>query len=345
MKKKLTISIIVGFASVILGLVLAGIGFFSGGLEKLENISQPQEIHKSYANLSSLTFEYLPQSVLIQESPDNRYHVSYYNSPNNLHSSIRLNKDKDNLSLSIRSSQIRIKGFLQVFGEVLAERNLNSQIITIQIPKNKSLKKLKGFNGNSITIENSKIETIDFDGNINLMNSEIAGGNINGYSLNIQQSKLKNLTISSPSSPNYISNSTLENVTISDYHQLDAQQVTLLGENTFKPISESLTLTNLDLTDKNLAELSLNISNKIDKAAFAKEFGYTYEGEENPDYEDSRDFQNQVENMGIFIRDKYANLPITATDTEVKLTTQVANSKNKLTINTTNATINLRTPQ
>lgn len=345
MKKKLTITIITAFSSVILGLVIVGIGFFSGGVDRLQQISKPEQITKTYTDISSLKIDYIPQHIAIQESADNYYHVSYYNSPNHLYNSVKINQNKNTLTLSSETMRFRIKGLLHVLGEVLAQRNSTSQTINIQIPKNKTLEKLEGYNMNSISIQNSKLGEINFSGNLNLENVDILSGNISGYRIDVLHSNLKNVTISAQTNTLNMSDSILEQVKIEGYHSLEGRQLTLIGENVFTPGKQGLTVTNLDFTDKNLTTLSFNIHNKINKKDLAQELGYSYGGEENSSYETNSNFQTTLENVGIFTRDKYEKLPISSKEEEQTLITQMPNSKNKLTIQTTNATINLRTPQ
>ena len=48
MKKKLLIASITGFLCLILGLIMTGIGFFSGGVEQLSNVVKPTYKEQSY---------------------------------------------------------------------------------------------------------------------------------------------------------------------------------------------------------------------------------------------------------------------------------------------------------
>lgn len=349
MKKKLIITIMVGFASVILGLVFIGIGYFSGGFERLEKISAPEQITKTYTDLSTINLDFPSQEIAIQESDDEQFHVSYAKSKNNLYNSLRLTHKNGELTLSSNRKVFQIKGFLQVFGELLDQSNRRSHAITIKIPKNKKLNKLEGHNSTSIFIKNTSIHEVNLTSDIELDNVQIDGGQINSRYAYIDHSMIKNTKFSSAygNSSITLSHAHLENVEMKDYFQLDATDLKLTGKNRFTPMEHGLTVTNLDFADKSLANLSLNINNTIDKKAFAKENGHPYDdGRDLKEiYEEDTYLQDLLQHVGIFTKEPYGKLPVTKKDNKQTLHFGNQNGKNSLSIQATNATINLRTPK
>lgn len=347
MKKKLTIAIIVGFSSLILGLILVGIGFFTGGVERLTEISQPEKITKSYTNLSDIRINFVPQEILVQESSDEQFHITYMKSKNNLHNALQIKQEGENVTLTSARNKFRIQGILQTFGEILSQEYDTSNILTIKIPKDKTLDKLTIETFSYISILNSTIDEVDLSGEVHLENVQLNSGQINGNLVTIDQSTLKNLTIYSTNSSVHLTKSQLENVSLKEYFELDASALTLKGENTFTPTEERLTVTNIDLTNQSLKDLSWNIHNSVDKKSFASEdsFYELSESELEELYEGGSYLEEQLQNVGIFTKDKYEKLPVSSTKDEYSLIVDKKESKNKLTIKTTNATINIRTPE
>ncbi|MGC4431143.1 hypothetical protein ABWL48_13635, partial [Streptococcus suis] len=143
-----------------------------------------------------------------------------------------------------------------------------------------------------------------------------------------------------------LSETSLENVTIKNYQELNANQLTLLGKNVLTPSEYSLSVTNINLTDKSLQDINLNISTQLDIKTLAEHLGYHYETLEELKQAigDMSYFNEQAENVGIFTKDKYQTLSIKKEEDKQTLTLEKKESNNSLTITSTNATINLRTP-
>lgn len=348
MKKKIISAIVIGFSCVLLGSVLIGIGFFTGGVEKLSKISEPEQITKDYSDLSSIHLELLPQSVLIQESPDQQFHVTYLQSKNNLFAAPLLVEKEKELVLSATNQPLKINGLLQLFGEILSRRNRTNDAITIQIPKNKQLEKLSGTSYLQISIENTQIKEVDISGAIYLSNVQINSGKIASHSTFAEQSTLKNVTITSQASPVQLEKTQLENVSIKDYLELNASKLTLKGQNTFIPSKYRLSVTNLDVTDQTLQDLNWNVSNRLDEKSLAVDLGYEYsemsDKEREQAYKENTYLQEQLQQVGIFVRDKYAKLPVSSSKDGSRLLIENKDHKQILTIEATNATINIRTP-
>ncbi|HEM3634094.1 TPA: DUF4097 family beta strand repeat protein [Streptococcus suis] len=351
MKKKLTIAIIIGFVSLIAGLILAGIGFFTGGVTRLEEVAAPTEVHKTFTDLNTIKIDFIPHSVYIKESSDSNYHVTYANSDNNIQNPLKLSEKDGILTLSAQELDFAIEGIMQYLGESLAQRRINVFSVTIEVPKGKTLDKLEGHNLHfydfgGFTIENIHIKEANLSGGVTLDKVTIDSGQIEAGYFQATQSTLKDMHINLQESSIHLSETSFENVTIKNYQELNANQLTLLGKNVLTPSEHSLSVTNINLTDKSLQDINLNISTQLDIKTLAEHLGYHYETLEELKQAvgDMSYFNEQAENVGIFTKDKYQTLSIKKEEDKQTLTLEKKESNNSLTITSTNATINLRTP-
>ncbi|HEM2751853.1 TPA: DUF4097 family beta strand repeat protein [Streptococcus suis] len=350
MKKKLTIAIIIGFVSLITGLILAGIGFFTGGITRLEEVAAPTEVHKTFTDLNTIKIDFIPHSVYIKESSDSNYHVTYANSDNNIQSPLKLAEKGGTLTLSSQQESFAIEGIMQYLGERLAQRDIDVNSVTIEVPKGKTLNKLEGehfYKSASFVIENIHIKEANLSGGVDLNKVTIDSGQIETGYFQATQSTLKDMHINLQESSVRLSETSLENVTIEGYSQLDSRQLTLLGDNRFTPSDSYSSTTFLDLTDKTLADSNLFITNQIDKKKLAEAQGYYYEDGEDLGEIVNQDpyLQERLEEVGIFTSDKYTKFPVKTENDLQTLTLENKDSQNKLTIEATNATINLGTPK
>lgn len=348
MKKKVTIAIIIGFVSLIAGLILAGIGFFTGGVARLEEVAAPTEVHKTFTDLNTIKIDFIPHSVYIKESSDSNYHVTYANSDNNIQNPLKLSEKDGVLTLSAQELEFAIEGIMQYLGESLAQRRINVFSVTIEVPKGKTLNKLEGdhfYKSASFVIENVHIKEANLSGGVDLNKVTIDSGQIETGYFQATQSTLKDMHINFQESSVRLSETSLENVTIEGYSQLDSRQTTLLGDNRFTPSDTYSSTTNLDLTDKSLADSSLLITHQIDKKKLVEALGYYYEDESDLEEMFNQDsyLKERLEELGIFTSDKYTKLPVKTEGDKQTLTLENKNSKNKLTLEATNATIILGT--
>ncbi|HHT7794549.1 TPA: DUF4097 family beta strand repeat-containing protein [Streptococcus suis] len=350
MKKKLTIAIIIGFVSLIAGLILAGIGFFTGGITRLEEVAAPTEVHKTFTDLNTIKIDFIPHSVYIKESSDSNYHVTYANSDNNIQNPLKLSEKDGVLTLSAQELEFAIEGIMQYLGESLAQRRINVFSVTIEVPKGKTLNKLEGdhfYKSASFVIENVHIKEIDLSGGVDFDKVTIDSGQIEAGYFQATQSTLKDMHINLQGSSVHLYETSLENVTIEGYSQLDSKQVTLLGDNRFTPSDTYSSTTFLDVTDKSLADSNLLITNRIDKKKLVEAQGYYYEDGNDLGEMVNQDpyLQERLGEIGIFTSDKYTKYPVKTENDLQTLTLENKSSKNKLTIEATNATINLGTPK
>ncbi|HEP1818294.1 TPA: DUF4097 family beta strand repeat protein [Streptococcus suis] len=347
MKKKLTIALIIGFVSLIVGLILAGIGFFTGGMTRLEEVAAPTEVHKTFTDLNTIKIDFIPHSVYIKESSDNNYHVTYANSDNNIQKPLKLSEKDGVLTLSAQELKFAIEGIMQYLGERLAQRDVDVNYVTIEIPKGETLNKLEGYTLNlysnsTLELEDVHIKESNITGRIYMNGSQIDSGHIQTNSFNSFESTLKNLEISGSDSMINLSGVTLENVKLENYYDLSALQISLKGNNVFTPSkTNSYNHTRLDLTEQSLQDINLAIGTQFDLMALAQNQGYYAENEKELEgmMGDLTHLEKQFETMGIHTRGVYEKLSVKKEDRKQSLTLENKNSKNSLTIDAVNATI------
>lgn len=347
MKKKLTMALIIGFVSLIAGLILAGIGFFTGGMTRLEEVAAPTEVHKTFTDLNTIKIDFIPHSVYIKESSDNNYHVTYANSDNNIQKPLKLSEKDGVLTLSAQELKFAIEGIMQYLGERLAQRDVDVNYVTIEIPKGETLNKLEGYTLNlysnsTLELEDVHIKEINITGRIYMNGSQIDSGHIQTNSFNSFESTLKNLEISGSDSMINLSGVTLENVKIEDYYDLSAIEATFKGNNILTPSkTNSYNHTRLDLTEQSLKDINLAISTQFDLIALAQNQGYYAENQKELEgmMGDLTHLEKQFETMGIHTRGGYEKLSVKKEDRKQSLTLENKNSKNSLTIDAVNATI------
>ncbi|HEL2200977.1 TPA: DUF4097 family beta strand repeat protein [Streptococcus suis] len=347
MKKKLTMALIIGFVSLIAGLILAGIGFFTGGMTRLEEVAAPTEVHKTFTDLNTIKIDFIPHSVYIKESSDNNYHVTYANSDNNIQKPLKLSEKDGVLTLSAQELKFAIEGIMQYLGERLAQRDVDVNYVTIEIPKGETLNKLEGYTLNlysnsTLELEDVHIKEINITGRIYMNGSQIDSGHIQTNSFNSFESTLKNLEISGSDSMINLSGVTLENVKIEDYYDLSAIEATFKGNNILTPSkTNSYNHTRLDLTEQSLQDINLAIGTQFDLMALAQNQGYYAENEKELEemMGDLTHLEKQFETMGIHTSGVYEKLSVKKEDRKQSLTLENKNSKNSLTIDAINATI------
>ncbi|HFI2446578.1 TPA: hypothetical protein ACGO8L_000476 [Streptococcus suis] len=347
MKKKLTLALLIGFVSLIAGLILAGIGFFTGGMTRLEEVAAPEKIYKTYPNLESVKLESLPHYIIIKESSDKDFHLTYANSDNNLQSPLTATEKDGALTLTSQRREFKIEGIMQFFGEALAQRDVDVNYVTIEIPKGETLNKLEGYTLNlysnsTLELEDVHIKEINITGSIYMNGSQIDSGHIQTDSFNSFESTLKNLEISGSNTMINLSGVTLENVKIEDYYDLSAIEVSFKGNNMLTPSkANSYNHTRLDLTEQSLQDINLTISTQFDLMALAQEQGYYAENERELEemIGDLTHLEKRFETMGIYTSGVYEKLSVKKEDRKQSLTLENKNSKNSLTIDAVNATI------
>ena len=346
MKKKLLITSITGFVCLILGLIMTGIGFFSGGADQLSDVVKPTYKEQSYNQLDSVLINGgWERSIRIIESEDSLFHVRYNDFEKSFLLPFQVTENDGELILDSIVPDFKINGIMQFLAENVAIRNYENLEVTIEIPKGKTLKKLESGINNGLSIEGIHIEQVSLYGSPSIIRSTIENGSINADYGNvyIEDSILKNVTATGYASSFHISDSQLENTTWGQYNSIDTSNITVIGENRFTGYGEyPHTNSRINLSEKSQKEALLTTELSIDKRKlfYYGESNLTDEEIENLIKEDAN-LQEQLKEIGIFPEGVYKDQTVTVEDTKQTFTSGKKDSKNKLTITSTNGVIQL----
>lgn len=262
--KLLKIGLVTGFIALISGLVLATIGVSTQGLEQLESATAPEEVHLTYDKIDSLDLNFYNKQVVIEESPDQQVHVRYFEFTY-LSQKLKVTAEAGHLSISNTYAGVSNAYPVRTFGELLNRDKRDSELLTIQIPKETVLSKVDIVvpNYDMVTISNQHIKELNSAANLNLTASQVDGGQWNIYDhwFHIEDSQIKDITITQTSSAELsIQNSRLENVAVrSDgvWSRFIADQVTLAGDVTIEGYYAKM---DINLADDSKTTTSLDIS-------------------------------------------------------------------------------------
>ena len=187
-----------------LGLILAGLA--SGGLQDLVRSSvssaKMAKQEETYDNIHSLNLELSNRSVIIEESPDDKVHLTYYQGDGK--TTEKISTKAENGSLYIKESSFFINinsGLRSLLGLINGDLERTQQI-TLSLPKGKNLEEVKASLANgSLSINDLTIKKLKADlsnGSIELSHSQIESGSIesaNG-SIELVQTSLTDTQIS-----------------------------------------------------------------------------------------------------------------------------------------------------
>ena len=346
MKKKLLIASITGFLCLILGLIMTGIGFFSGGVDQLSNVVKPTYKEQSYKQLDSVLINSgWERSIRIIESEDSDYHVRYHDFEKGFQLPFQVTENDGELILDSIVSDFKISGIMQFLAENVATRNYENLEVNIEIPKGKTLKRLESGTNGELSIEGIHIEQVSLYGSTSIIQSTIENGSINTDYGNIyvEDSTLKSITVTGYASSFHISDSQLENTEWDAYDRMDTTNITVIGENSFTGNEEyPHTNARINLSEKSQKEALLTAELSIDKRKlfYYGESNLTDEEIESIIQEDAN-LQEQLKEIGIFPEGVYKDQTVTVEDTKQTFTSGKKDSKNKLTITSTNGVIQL----
>ena len=346
MKKKLLITSITGFVCLILGLIMTGIGFFSGGADQLSDVVKPTYKEQSYKQLDSVLINSgWERSIRIIESEDSDYHVRYHDFEKGFQLPFQVTENDGELILDSIVSDFKISGIMQFLAENVATRNYENLEVNIEIPKGKTLKRLESGTNGELSIEGIHIEQVSLYGSPSIIRSTIENGSINADYGNvyIEDSILKNVTATGYASSFHISDSQLENTTWGQYNSIDTSNITVIGENRFTGYGEyPHTNSRINLSEKSQKEALLTAELSIDKRKlfYYGESNLTDEEIESIIQEDAN-LQEQLKEIGISPEGVYKDQRVTVEDTKQTFTSGKKDSKNKLTITSTNGVIQL----
>ena len=189
-------------AACLLGIGLILVGLASGGLQDLVRSSATStkmaKQEETYDNIHSLNLELSNRSVIIEESPDDKVHLTYYQGDE------KISTKAENGSLYIKESSFFINinsGLRSLLGLINGDLERTQQI-TLSLPKGRNLEQVKASLANgSLSINDLTIKKIKADlsnGSIELSQSQIESGSIesaNG-SIELVQTSLTDTQIS-----------------------------------------------------------------------------------------------------------------------------------------------------
>ena len=244
--RKTVFSIAIAACLLGLGLILAGLA--SGGLQDLVRSSvssaKMAKQEETYGNIHSLNLDLSNRSVVIEESPDDKVHLTYYQGDGK--TTEKISTKAENGSLYIKESSFFINinsGLRSLLGLINGDLERTQQI-TLSLPKGRNLEQVKASLANgSLSINDLTIKKLKADlsnGSIELSHSQIETGSIendNG-SIELVQTSLTDTQISLSNGSITSDKLTLKgNINMSsDNGSIDLH----LTEETFKAISLDL---------------------------------------------------------------------------------------------------------
>lgn len=193
-------------AACLLGVGLILVGLASGGLQDLVRSSAAStkmaKQEETYGNIHSLNLDLSNRSVVIEESPDDKVHLTYYQGDGK--TTEKISTKAENGSLYIKESSFFINinsGLRSLLGLINGDLERTQQI-TLSLPKGRNLEQVKASLANgSLSINDLTIKKLKADlsnGSIELSQSQIESGNIesaNG-SIELVQTSLTDTQIS-----------------------------------------------------------------------------------------------------------------------------------------------------
>ncbi|MER0123097.1 DUF4097 family beta strand repeat-containing protein [Streptococcus sp. ZJ93] len=353
MKKKITITLLTGFITLISGLILCGVGYFMGGIEDIQTISTPSLTEETYKDIKEITIDSQTRTVQVDESPDDQFHVRYANFDNFRYRSLSLQQDNHTLTIQGKDPKFHIQGIMQFLGQELAiniARNHELKELTILVPKGKTLEKLSGWNySDSLSLHNVRIKNLDWGGYIYGDNVKLEGGTIhissNG-SLTFQHSHLKNMTMDASVAIQSYQTSTLENVTIQNAGSIHLHDTTILGTTKMETTGPYHADINIGLSEKSQKDTQLDVIvsydwEKLREAYYAPHTYTESENDETTKAQEEAFRKEHLTQMGINVGSEYKNLKIEENRDGAKATFSPKDAPNKLIIRTTNEQVNL----
>ena len=253
-------------AACLLGVGLILVGLASGGLQDLVRSSAAStkmaKQEETYGNIHSLNLDLSNRSVVIEESPDDKVHLTYYQGDGK--TTEKISTKAENGSLYIKESSFFINinsGLRSLLGLINGDLERTQQI-TLSLPKGRNLEQVKASLANgSLSINDLTIKKLKADlsnGSIELSHSQIETGSIendNG-SIELVQTSLTDTQIS------------LSNGSIT------SDKLTLKGNINMSSDNGSI---DLHLTEETYKAISLDLQTDIGDIELPKEMQTSHE--------------------------------------------------------------------
>ncbi|ARV02056.1 DUF4097 family beta strand repeat-containing protein [Streptococcus pyogenes] len=203
---------------IILGGILLGTGYATGGLQDIKHQTAPKKVIKTFDQITALDIDSSASTITVETGPVQRPTVTYYTHPKFI-DPLEIKIENETLHISEKPRDVIITGGMELIGFGLnkSDRNHNYRTTTITLPKGTSLKELKGSSMPQATISDLTIQDLEFSGGLTLLNTRIKKGKVFG-TFDATDSLLANLELKADYSLSSLTNSSLENGTISLGH-------------------------------------------------------------------------------------------------------------------------------
>ncbi|HHD3414948.1 DUF4097 family beta strand repeat-containing protein [Streptococcus pyogenes] len=203
---------------IVLGAILLGAGYATGGLQDIKHQTAPKKVIKTFDQITALDIDSSASTITVETGPVQRPTVTYYTHPKFIDPIVTTVTGKT-LSLSQKPKDVVITGGIEILGFTLnnSRQEKNYRSITITVPEKTSLNEVKGSNVPHTTLSNLTVQDMQFDGNLTLLHTKVKKATITGM-LEATKSQLTNLELKADYSLSSLTNSSLENGTISLGH-------------------------------------------------------------------------------------------------------------------------------
>ncbi|MGT2926464.1 DUF4097 family beta strand repeat-containing protein [Streptococcus cuniculipharyngis] len=253
--------------TLVLGVTLLTAGYVTGGLDDIKEMNAPKQESKTFQTIKSLDLDLMYRDLRIEESKDDKVHLSYYNGKYFI-GQLKVTDNQGQLRLEQKEGKQKIGGFLSLASFFLNvnDRYTDQTRIVLAVPKGAVIERLSGelLNGD-LEVSNQKIKALDYSGSGEFVQTEIAGGRLvsSNALASFKSSQVSNLVwdlgetygmvagstltdVKIPSSMNALqmTDSTLERVTISaEEAEVEGNNLTLKGQVTVSGEETNVTMT------------------------------------------------------------------------------------------------------
>ncbi|MGT2802250.1 Putative adhesin [Streptococcus henryi] len=183
--------------SIVLGAVLLGAGYSTGGLQAIKQRSEPKLVTKTFNQVTDLELDANYAEFEIKTGNVDKPTLTYYTHPKFI-SPISGNLKDGKLTISQKDRDVIITGGIEILGYGLNElgREKNFRLITLTFPNDTSLNTLTGSSMPSVSVDGINFNEVDYNGQLTLLNSSVNKGQVDG-SFNGIKTKLTDFTIKS----------------------------------------------------------------------------------------------------------------------------------------------------
>lgn len=288
-----------GVAACLFGGALIATGTATGGMNHLLQADQTKYSKKTeeFSNISALEIELSNRNLVIEESDDEKVHLTYYQGKE---ASERIVTKDNQGTLSVQQPKHlvsfgwsnSIRSFLNLFNN-----EEQRSTVTLSLPKGTKLSTLKGDSSlGDVSLSGLNVQKLDLSlsaGGLTINNSTIDNGSLSNSlgDINLNQSKLADSTIKLSSG------------------SINSQQLTLTGD---IHIDNSLGDVQLNLVKESLNTLSFDLETSLGSIKVPENF-QSITGEND---EVGAKLKRIVENNSgkVFVRDSAGSIELSATE-------------------------------